>query len=113
MTPELRCRDPQCPDFGDPDFGEATCPSDHADTRPRQKTLEATMSSPDPTADAVTPVMQPRCPHCLHEHYGPAVAAISAGTATCQGCGRTSPRLYERKDYHDLLAAARERRGAL
>jgi hypothetical protein len=25
-----RCHDPACPDFGDPDFGEATCPQEHA-----------------------------------------------------------------------------------
>lgn len=25
-----RCQEPTCPDFGDPDFGEGTCPSEHA-----------------------------------------------------------------------------------
>lgn len=25
-----RCQEPTCPDFGDPDFGEATCPAEHA-----------------------------------------------------------------------------------
>ena len=28
---DVRCRCRSCPDFGDPDFGEGTCPSDHAD----------------------------------------------------------------------------------
>jgi hypothetical protein len=26
-----RCQEPTCPDYGDPDFGEATCPAEHAD----------------------------------------------------------------------------------
>jgi NTP pyrophosphatase (non-canonical NTP hydrolase) len=26
----LKCGDPICPDFGDPSFGEGTCPSEHA-----------------------------------------------------------------------------------
>lgn len=26
-----RCQVPTCPDFGDPDFGEGTCPAEHAD----------------------------------------------------------------------------------
>lgn len=25
-----RCMEPRCPDFGDYDFGEGTCPADHA-----------------------------------------------------------------------------------
>lgn len=25
-----RCMEPTCPDFGDYDFGEATCPTEHA-----------------------------------------------------------------------------------
>lgn len=25
-----RCFEPTCPDFGDPNFGEGTCPSEHA-----------------------------------------------------------------------------------
>lgn len=25
-----RCQEPTCPNFGDPDFGEATCPEEHA-----------------------------------------------------------------------------------
>lgn len=29
--PDVRCRDPHCPDFGDPSFGEGTCPAEHAD----------------------------------------------------------------------------------
>lgn len=24
-----RCQEPTCPDFGDPDFGEGTCPAEH------------------------------------------------------------------------------------
>ena len=24
------CQDKDCPSFGDPDFGEGTCPADHA-----------------------------------------------------------------------------------
>lgn len=24
------CVDPSCPDYGDPDFGEGTCPAEHA-----------------------------------------------------------------------------------
>lgn len=28
---DIFCRDPSCPDYGDPDFGEATCPAEHAD----------------------------------------------------------------------------------
>lgn len=28
MTP--RCMEPMCPDFGDYDFGEGTCPQEHA-----------------------------------------------------------------------------------
>jgi hypothetical protein len=30
---DIRCQDPTCPDFGDPDFGEGTCPAEHADPR--------------------------------------------------------------------------------
>lgn len=30
MSDEPRCQEPTCPSFGDPDFGEATCPFDHA-----------------------------------------------------------------------------------
>jgi hypothetical protein len=26
-----RCQEPSCPDFGDPHFGDGTCPSEHAD----------------------------------------------------------------------------------
>jgi hypothetical protein len=26
----LRCTDPECPDYGSPDFGEGTCPQEHA-----------------------------------------------------------------------------------
>jgi hypothetical protein len=26
-----RCQNPACPDYGDPDFGEGTCPAEHAD----------------------------------------------------------------------------------
>lgn len=26
----LRCREPSCPDYGDADFGEGTCPAEHA-----------------------------------------------------------------------------------
>lgn len=29
MTP--RCMDPDCPDFGDYDFGEGTCPAEHVE----------------------------------------------------------------------------------
>lgn len=29
--PDIRCFDPHCPDFGDPSFGEGTCPAEHAD----------------------------------------------------------------------------------
>lgn len=28
-----RCMEPTCPDYGDPDFGEMTCPAEHADPR--------------------------------------------------------------------------------
>jgi hypothetical protein len=27
---DFHCFDPECPDFGDPDFGEGTCPAEHA-----------------------------------------------------------------------------------
>lgn len=30
MSPRPRCQDPECPNYGDPDFGEATCPEEHA-----------------------------------------------------------------------------------
>lgn len=30
---EISCQDPECPDFGDPSFGEGTCPAGHASTR--------------------------------------------------------------------------------
>lgn len=26
-----RCQEPTCPDYGDPDFGEGTCPAEHAE----------------------------------------------------------------------------------
>jgi hypothetical protein len=29
----LRCQEPTCPDFGSPDFGEGTCPAEHAEPR--------------------------------------------------------------------------------
>lgn len=28
----VKCSDPECPDFGDPSFGEGTCPADHVFT---------------------------------------------------------------------------------
>ena len=28
------CQDPTCPDYGDPNFGEGTCPAEHADPHP-------------------------------------------------------------------------------
>jgi len=31
QAPELFCRNAECPNFGDPDFGEASCPEEHAD----------------------------------------------------------------------------------
>jgi len=31
--PKPRCQEPTCPDYGDPDFGEATCPTEHAEPR--------------------------------------------------------------------------------
>jgi len=27
---QVKCFEPSCPDFGDPNFGEGTCPSEHA-----------------------------------------------------------------------------------
>jgi hypothetical protein len=36
--PRPQCQAPTCPDFGDPDFGEGTCPSDHADPPPATTT---------------------------------------------------------------------------
>lgn len=30
---DIRCREPGCPDYGDPDFGEGTCPAEHADLK--------------------------------------------------------------------------------
>lgn len=27
---QVKCEEPTCPDFGDPDFGEGTCPAEHA-----------------------------------------------------------------------------------
>jgi len=29
-----RCQESTCPDYGDPDFGEGTCPAEHADPHP-------------------------------------------------------------------------------
>lgn len=28
---DIFCRNPSCPDYGDPNFGEGTCPAEHAD----------------------------------------------------------------------------------
>jgi DNA-binding XRE family transcriptional regulator len=33
LASQPRCLEPECPDFGDPDFGEATCPAEHATPR--------------------------------------------------------------------------------
>jgi len=33
MTVVPRCQEPTCPDHGDPNHGEGTCPAEHADTR--------------------------------------------------------------------------------
>jgi hypothetical protein len=32
-NPDIKCREPSCPNFGDPDFGEGACPSEHVDPR--------------------------------------------------------------------------------
>lgn len=54
------------------------------------------------------PIMQPRCPGCLLEHYGPHVWEISHGSP-CPRCGHDT--VYERiDDYRAALAAARARR---
>lgn len=31
LNADIFCRDTACPDYGDPDFGEGTCPAEHAD----------------------------------------------------------------------------------
>lgn len=54
-----------------------------------------------------TPVLQPRCTHCLREHYGPAVWAISHGAA-CPTCART--RIYfDAEEYRRDLRDAQDR----
>jgi hypothetical protein len=30
FVPRPTCQDKDCPSYGDPDFGEGTCPADHA-----------------------------------------------------------------------------------
>lgn len=39
--PELRCLEPTCPDFGDPDFGEGTCPAERADPTAKRAAHQA------------------------------------------------------------------------
>lgn len=54
------------------------------------------------------PVMQPRCPACLVEHYCLNVVAISHG-APCPGCGHS--RVYTNVDeYRFALRLARAKR---
>lgn len=33
----VQCHEPTCSDFGDPDFGQGTCPQSHANPRRRMK----------------------------------------------------------------------------
>lgn len=42
----LRCQEPTCPDYGDPSFGEGTCPAEHAQPGAGQT---------EPAADKETP----------------------------------------------------------
>lgn len=35
-----RCQEPDCPDFGSFDFGEGTCPAEHAEDRTQPSTAE-------------------------------------------------------------------------
>lgn len=53
------------------------------------------------------PVIQPRCPGCLVEHYCLNVLAVSHG-APCPGCGHAH--VYENvEDYRRALRLARAR----
>jgi len=44
MGDMLRCQEPTCPDFGDPDFGEATCPAEHADPTAKRAAHQARLA---------------------------------------------------------------------
>lgn len=41
MQARVGCTDPDCPDFGDRDFGGGTCPADHALSAPVSEAVEA------------------------------------------------------------------------
>jgi len=52
--------------------------------------------------------VQPRCPRCYTEIYGPAVIAFSHGAAACHGCGKFSETMGYAV-YRELLAEARRK----
>lgn len=61
------CQDPSCPDFGDPTFGEATCPAEHAEpTGPAAPALHPLIIAGKEAADRSLATVTPVATNTLH-----------------------------------------------